>query len=90
MKSTSNLHPHTQLVAGEYSYYQQDCIGKGAWGSVFRAKDSKEQFVALKKMNKFQIEASEDSYKKLLGEICSLKKVRDSDHIINFIDVFKT
>lgn len=46
--------------------------------------------MALKKMNKFQIEASEDNYKKLLGEISSLKKVKDSEHIINFMDVFKT
>lgn len=45
----------TQLVAGQYTYYQQDCVGKGAWGSVYKAKNSSGDLVALKKMNKFQI-----------------------------------
>ena len=59
MKSSPAIQQtHTQLVAGQYTYYQQDCIGKGAWGSVFKAKDAKGNYVALKKMNKFQIEAT--------------------------------
>ena len=37
MKSSPAIQQtHTQLVAGQYTYYQQDCIGKGAWGSVFK------------------------------------------------------
>ena len=53
------------LVAGEYEYFLHECIGKGAWGSVFKARDSQGNLVALKKMNKFQIEATQDSYQKL-------------------------
>ena len=55
MKSATNLHQHIELVAGEYSYCQQDCIGRGAWGSVYKARNSQQCFFALKKMNKFQI-----------------------------------
>lgn len=52
----------THLVAGQYSYAKADCLGRGAWGSVYKATNSEGQIFALKKINKFQIESSTDSY----------------------------
>lgn len=46
--------------------------------------------VALKKMNKFQIESSAESYEKLESEILALQQLKDSEYIIKFIDVFRT
>lgn len=77
------------MVAGQYTYSAADCLGKGAWGSVYRATDADGNRVALKKMNKFQIESSADSYKKLESEILTLQQL-DHPNIIKFIDVFRT
>lgn len=43
------------LVAGQYTYTKEDCLGRGAWGSVYKAINKQGQVFALKKINKFQI-----------------------------------
>lgn len=53
------------MVAGQYTYSVADCLGKGAWGSVYCAADADGRHFALKKINKFQIESSPETYRKL-------------------------
>lgn len=48
-------------TAGNFSYNPSDILGSGTWGTVFKAKkvnNHDDQFYALKKINKFKIEAS--------------------------------
>lgn len=60
-----NLDKHKQ--AGHFYYCPHDILGTGTWGTVYKARnvnDSTEKYYALKKINKFKIEASESSFEK--------------------------
>lgn len=49
-------------VVGNFSYNPEDILGSGAWGTVYKAKHKDETIkksYALKKINKYKIEASE-------------------------------
>ena len=49
----------------DYVYSPSDLLGTGTWGSVFRARHKTEPGnFAIKKMNKFKVEASEKSFEK--------------------------
>lgn len=62
-------------VVSEYVYSPSDILGTGTWGSVFRArhKQMPGEF-ALKKMNKFKVEASNKSFEKYQSEVIALQK----------------
>lgn len=58
-----NTEKHKQ--AGNFYYCPHDVLGTGTWGTVYIAKninDPKQKLYALKKMNKFKIEASESTF----------------------------
>ena len=57
---------HDKLkVVSEYVYSPSDILGTGTWGSVYRARHKQRpgEF-AIKKMNKFKVEASNKSFEK--------------------------
>lgn len=54
-----NSEKHKQ--AGNFYYCPHDILGTGSWGTVYKARnvnDGSEKWYALKKINKFKIEAS--------------------------------
>lgn len=55
-------------VVSDYVYSPSDILGTGTWGTVYRARrkdaDSSSPEYALKKMNKFKVEASDKSFQK--------------------------
>lgn len=54
-----NSQKHKQ--AGNFFYCPLDILGTGSWGTVYKARnvdDGNEKWYALKKINKFKIEAS--------------------------------
>ena len=54
-------------VAGNFYYSPEDILGSGTWGTVYKARHTDENIkknYALKKINKFKIEASEASLEK--------------------------
>lgn len=68
-------------------------MGTGTWGTVYKAKlkDSEDQKeYALKKMNKFKVEASEKSFAKYQSEVLALQKAGEIPQVIKIIDFFKS
>lgn len=64
-------------TAGAFFYNPSDILGSGTWGTVFKAKSlniEDEKLYALKKINKFKIEASESSFEKYKSEVITLQK----------------
>lgn len=59
-----NSEKHKQ--AGNFYYCPHDVLGTGSWGTVYKARNvndgNNSKWYALKKINKFKIEASEGSF----------------------------
>ncbi len=54
-------------TAGNFIYKVNDVLGVGTWGTVYKARSKDEndpKWYAVKKINKFKIEASEKSFSK--------------------------
>lgn len=80
-------------VVSNYTYSPSDVLGTGTWGTVYRArlKDSEDhQEYALKKMNKFKVEASEKTFAKYQSEVLTLQKAGEIPQVIKIIDFFKS
>lgn len=80
-------------TAGSFSYNPNDILGSGMWGTVFKAKKlnaTDDKLYALKKINKFKIEASESSFEKFKSEVITLQKGTSLPEIITFVDCFKS
>ena len=70
---------HEKLkVVSDYVYSPSDILGTGTWGSVFKARRKGEEGVfAIKKMNKFRVEATEKSFLKYQSEVLAMQKATD-------------
>ena len=80
-------------TAGNFTYNPNDILGSGMWGTVFKAKKinaTDDNLYALKKINKFKIEASESSFEKYKSEVITLQKGNTIPEIIKFVDCFKS